>query len=73
MFTQPELAHLINNKYKDRLAILYDRPLRHRKISTEMSDTLWIVYLNVPARSIEGISMLFEDVSAQGAFARNNE
>ena len=42
------------------MAILYDRILRHRKIKKK-SDTLWNINLNVPARSMKGILMLFED------------
>ena len=46
--TQPELAHMICNQYTGRLAILYDRVLRHRKISKYIN-------LNVPARSMKSI------------------
>ena len=71
--TQPELTRMIANKYNGRLAILYDRILSHRKISTDKSDTLWNINLNVPARSIKGVLMLFEDIAAQQPFARNTE
>ena len=71
--TQPELAHMIANQYNGRLAILYDQILRHRKISKDKSDTLWNINLNVPARSMKGILMLFEDVATQQPFARNTE
>ena len=71
--TQPELARMIASQYGGRLAILYDRVLRHRKISRDKSDTLWNINLNVPARSMKGILMLFEDVAAQQLFARNTE
>ena len=54
MVTQPELARLIANQYNGHLAILYDRILRHRKISKDKSDTLWNINLNVPTRSIKG-------------------
>ena len=47
--TQPELARMIANQYGGRLAILYDRVLRHRKISRDKSDTLWNINFNVPA------------------------
>ena len=73
MVTQPELARMIANQYNGRLTILYDRILRHRKISKNKSDTLWNINLNVPARSMKGILMLFEDVAAQQPFARNTE
>ena len=73
MVTLPELARMISNQYKGRLAILYDRVLRHRKISKDKSDTLWNINLNVPARSMKGILMLFEDAAARQPFARNTE
>ena len=71
--TQPELARMIANQYNGRLAILYDRVLRHRKITRDKSDTLWNINLNVPARSMKGVLMHFEDAAAQQPFARNTE
>ena len=71
--TLPELARMIANQYNGRLAILYDRILRHRKKSRDKSDTLWNINLNVPARSMKGVLMLFEDVTAQQPFTRNTE
>ena len=73
MVTQPELARMIHNQYNGRVAILYDRMMRHRKISRDKCDTLWNINLNVPARSMKGILLLFEDVAAQQPFARNTE
>ena len=73
MVTLPELARMIDNQYKGRLAILYDRVLRHRKMTMDKSNTLWNINLNVPARSMKGILMLFENVAAQQPFARNTE
>ena len=73
MVTLPELAGMIDNQYKDRLAILYDRVLRHRKMTINKSNTLWTINLNVPARSIKGMLMLCENVAAQQPFARNTE
>ena len=64
MVTLPELARMIDNQYKDRLAILYDRVLRHRKMTMDKSNTLWNRNLNMPARSMKGILMLFENVAA---------
>ena len=40
---------------------MYDRILRHSKITKNKSDIPWNINLNVPARSIKGIQMLFED------------
>ena len=69
--TQPEMARMIANQYNSRHAILYDRILRYRKISRDKSDILWNINLNVPASSMEGVLMLFEDVTVQQPFARN--
>ena len=69
--TQPELARMFRNQYTGRVAILYDRVLRHRKINKDKSDTLWNINLNVPARSMKGILMLFEVPLAD--FARDTE
>ena len=56
-----ELARQIRNQVDGKMVILYDRILRHRKISKNKSDTLWNINLNVPARSMKGILILFED------------
>ena len=56
-----ELARQIRQQTDGKMAILYDRILRHRKITKNKSDTLWNINLNVPARSMKGILMLFED------------
>ena len=55
-----ELARQIGQQTNGKMAILYDRILRHRKITKNKSDTLWNINLNVPARSMKGILMLFE-------------
>ena len=73
MVTLPELARMIDTQYKGRLAILYDQVLRHRKMTMDKSNTLWNIILNMPARSMKGILMLFENVAAQQTFARNTE
>ena len=56
-----ELARQIGQQTNGKMAILYDRILRHRKITKNKSDILWNINLNVPARSMKGILMLFED------------
>jgi hypothetical protein len=61
MVTDPELARQIRQQVDGKMVILYDRILRHRKITKNKSDTLWNINLNVPARSMKGILMLFED------------
>ena len=62
---------MIDNQYKDRLAILYDRVLQHRKMTMDKSNPLSNINLNVPARSMKGILMLFENVATQQPFACN--
>ena len=47
--TQPELARMIANQYNGRLAILYDRILRHRKKSRDKSDPSGISTSMCPA------------------------
>ena len=69
--TSESLARNIRNQYSSSLAILYDRVLRHRKIPANKSDTLWNINLNVPARSMKGVLMLFEDPAA--AYKRDTE
>lgn len=61
MVTDAELARQIRQQVDGKMVILYDRILRHRKITKNKSDTLWNINLNVPARSMKGILMLFED------------
>ena len=53
--SEPNLAHTIRNKHAGRLAILYDRIQRHRKVTLDKSQSLWNINLNVPARSLKGI------------------
>ena len=57
MVTLQELDRMIDNQYKGRLAILYGRVLRHRKMTMDESNTLWNINLYVPARSMKGILM----------------
>ena len=61
MVSDPELARQIRQQVSGKMVILYDRILRHRKITKNKSDTLWNINLNVPARSMKGVLMLFED------------
>ena len=42
-------------------------------MTMDKSNTLWNINLNVPARSMKGILMLFENVAAQQPFACNTE
>ncbi len=61
MVSDTELVRQIRQQYDGKMTFLYDRILRHRKIAKNKSDTLWNINLNVPARSMKGILMIFED------------
>ena len=67
MVTQPELTRMISNQYSARLAILYDRILRHRKISKDKSDTIWNINLNKPTRSMDAQLVLLFSIAWQFA------
>ena len=74
MVTLPELARLIDNQYKGRLAILYDRVLRHRKMTMDKSNTLCKINFNVPARpQHEGHLGALRECRRAPPFARNTE
>ena len=62
MVGDPELTWQIRQQYSGKMVILYDSILQHRKITKNKSDTLRNISLNVPARSMKGILMLFEDL-----------
>ena len=66
MVSDTELVRQIRQQYDGKMTIFYDRVLRHRKILGNKSDTLWNINLNVPARSMKGILMLFEDPDRTG-------
>lgn len=74
MVSDVELARQIRYLTTNKMIILYDRILRHRKLAKNKSDTLWNINLNVPARSMKGILMLFEDpdrTSTESFYNRN--
>ena len=58
---------------KAALRFFYDRVLRHQKMTMDKSNTRWDINLNVPARSMKSILMLFENVAAQQSFASNTD
>ena len=49
MVTDSELARQIRQEFSGRMAILYDRILRHRKITKKKSDSLWNINLKQEA------------------------
>ena len=69
--TNAELARLIRYQYANRLAILYERILRHRKLRRDKSDTVWNININTSVRSMKGLLLLFVDPAA--AFQRDTE
>ena len=62
MVSDPELTRQLVQPYSGKMVILYDSILRHRK---KKSDILWNFNLNVSARSMQYIILLFEDPSRQ--------
>ena len=62
--THAELSRQIQNQYQSRIAIYYDRIIRHR-MDKDNTETLWNFNLNTPARSFKGILMLFESATQQ--------
>ena len=67
------LSRVIHQQYQSGLVILYERVLRQRKFICNKSDTVWNINLNTPARSLTGILLIFESVTANPAFGRNSE
>ena len=61
MVSDPELIPQKGQQYSGKMVLLYDCILQHSKITKNKSDTLWNINLNVPARSMKGILMLFGD------------
>ena len=43
------------------MALLYDRPLRHRRVKVNESDTTWNYSFNMPCKSLKGILVLFAE------------
>ena len=72
MVTNPEIARLIRNQYADRVAILYDRVLRLRKVVQNKSDSVWNFNINTPAKSMKGILILCEEAPTT-PYARASE
>ena len=58
--TQPDLARSIRSEYQ-RMALLYDKILRHRRIIVNKSDTVWNWAFNMPCKSLKSILVLFEE------------
>jgi len=66
----------MRQQYMGQTVVLYTRILRHRMIALNKSDVTWNINLNITARSLKGVLLLFEDLApgAMGpAFGRNSE
>ena len=61
MVTDSDLVRQIRQQLSGRMAILYDRILRDQKIAKNKFDSQWNINLNIPARSMKGILMLYDD------------
>ena len=59
--THSTLASSIKAEYNDEMILLYDRILRHRKISVNKSDMTWNWSFNMPCKTLKGILVLFEE------------
>ena len=66
----PELARQIASQYSN-LTVMYDRILRHKCIPFKKQETMWNININVPAKSMKGILILFEEPT--DAFERDTE
>ena len=68
--THAGLAKEIASQYSN-MTVMYDRVLRHKTVNYFKQDTIWNVNINVPARSMKGVLMLFKE--PQTDFQYNTE
>ena len=72
--TSPELAAMLRTQHTGKFTVLYDRVIRHSKLSLNKSDTIWNISLAPQAKSMKGILILFIDPADGGAsFERDTE
>ena len=69
IISRPALARSIADEYQ-KMALFYDRFLRHRQIIVNKSDTTWNWSFNMPCKSLKGILVLFEEAKS---YARDME
>ena len=60
IITNSDLARSIKTEY-DEMVLLYDRVLRHRRVTVNKSDTTWNWSFNMPCKYLKGILALFEE------------
>ena len=74
VITSFEIAHQLRIKQSGKHTVLYDRVVRHSKLSLNKSDTIWNIALAPQAKSMKGILILFVDPADGGtAYSRNTE
>ena len=74
VITSPEIASALIVKHNGKHIILYDRVVRHSKLSLNKPDTIWNITLALQAKSMKGILILFVDPADGGAsYGRDTE
>ena len=74
VLTSPELATSLKRKYEGKHTVLYDRVIRHSRLTLNKSDTIWNIALALQAKSMKAILILFVDPADGGAsYARDTE
>ena len=74
VLTSPELTTSLKRKYEGKHTVLYDRVIRHSKLTLNKSDTIWNIALAPQAKSMKAILILFVDPADGGtAYSRDTE
>ena len=74
VITSSEIASALRIKQSGKHTVLYDRVVRHSKLSLNKSDTIWNIALAPQAESMKGILILFVDPADGGtAYSRDTE
>ena len=74
VLTSPELTTLLKRKYEGKHTVLYDRVIRHSRLTLNKSDTIWNIALAPQAKSMKAILILFVDPADGGtAYSRDTE
>ena len=74
VLTSPEVATNLKRKYEGKHTVLYDRVIRHSKLTVNKSDTIWNIALAPQAKSMKAILILFVDPADGGtAYSRDTE
>ena len=74
VITSVELANDLRMRHKGKHTILYDRVVRHSRLTLNKSDTIWNIAMAPQAKSMKGILILFIDPADGGApYQRDTE